>query len=55
VLDESLRRIMRRLFGFEFAIAVFEHVPDFKGAVEAALALLQPDGILLSRSPLFPV
>jgi len=51
VLDESLRRNYAEAFGFAFAIAVFEHIPDFKGAVEAALALLRPDGILLFEVP----
>ena len=36
----------------ELAIAVFEHIPDFRGAIEAAIALLKPDGLLLFEVPL---
>jgi SAM-dependent methyltransferase len=34
------------------AIAVFEHIPDFRGAFETALALLGPNGLLLFEVPI---
>jgi O-antigen biosynthesis protein len=49
--SSSLRQFAGR-FDVALAIAVFEHVPDFKGAVEAALKLLRPDGLLLFEVPL---
>ena len=33
------------------AIAVFEHIPDFKEAFRTAAALLKPDGILIFEVP----
>jgi SAM-dependent methyltransferase len=52
ILDPELPRRYAEAFELESAIAVFEHIPDFKAAVEAALALLRPDGILLFEVPL---
>jgi SAM-dependent methyltransferase len=34
------------------AIAVFEHIKDFKGSIEASLQMLKPDGILIFEVPL---
>jgi 2-polyprenyl-3-methyl-5-hydroxy-6-metoxy-1,4-benzoquinol methylase len=52
VLDSNLRRDHESEFNFVLAIAVFEHVADFRGAVEAAMALLGTDGLLLFEVPL---
>lgn len=34
------------------AIAVFEHIKDFKGSIEASLQMLKPNGILIFEVPL---
>jgi SAM-dependent methyltransferase len=52
LLDNHLKKAYAGWFDVALAIAVFEHIPDFKGAVEAALNLLQPDGILIFEIPL---
>jgi O-antigen biosynthesis protein len=52
VLDQNLRRDHEGEFNLALAIAVFEHITDFKGAVEAAMALLRTDGLLLFEVPL---
>jgi SAM-dependent methyltransferase len=39
-------------FDIVSAIAAFEHIPDFRASVQAALALLRPDGVLLFEVPL---
>jgi len=53
IMDDRIRPEYAHAFDVELAIAVFEHVPDFRGAVEAALDLLKPDGLLLFEVPLF--
>lgn len=50
LLDACVQRYAGS-FDLATAIAVFEHVPDFKGAFEAALSLLRPDGLLLFEVP----
>jgi O-antigen biosynthesis protein len=52
ILDEDLVRENAGRFDVITAIAVFEHITDFKGAVKAALAMLKPDGVLLFEVPL---
>jgi SAM-dependent methyltransferase len=52
VLDAGLPQAFAGRFDIALAIAVLEHVPDFKGAVEAALKLLRPGGLLLFEVPL---
>jgi glycosyltransferase involved in cell wall biosynthesis len=42
----------RHTFDVVTSIAVFEHLVDFKGGVEIALALLKDDGVLLFEIPL---
>ncbi len=42
---------MPRWFDAVLAIAVFEHIPDFKEAFRTATALLKPDGILIFEVP----
>lgn len=51
ISDNELRLDYAGFFEVVSAIAVFEHIPDFRGAVEAALAMLRPDGILLFEVP----
>jgi SAM-dependent methyltransferase len=51
LLDKSLPQNYAGAFDVAIAIAVFEHIPDFKGSFEAALALLKPDGLLLFDVP----
>ena len=52
VLDQNLRRDHEEEFNLTLAIAVFEHITDFRSAVEAAMALLRTDGLLLFEVPL---
>jgi SAM-dependent methyltransferase len=52
ILEPGLPERYAGRFDIALAIAVLEHVPDFKGAVQAALKLLRPDGILLFEVPL---
>jgi O-antigen biosynthesis protein len=52
VLDQNLRRDHEEEFNLALAIAVFEHITDFRGAVEATMALLRTDGLLLFEVPL---
>jgi O-antigen biosynthesis protein len=52
ILDEKLVSENANKFDVITAIAVFEHISDFKGAVKAALAMLKSDGILLFEVPL---
>ena len=52
LLDQNLRRDHEGEFDIALAIAVFEHIADFKGAVQAAIALLNADGLLIFEVPL---
>jgi hypothetical protein len=52
VLDPNFRRDHESEFNFVLAIAVFEHITDFRGAVESAMAVLGTDGLLLFEVPL---
>jgi O-antigen biosynthesis protein len=52
LLDAAALGIYRNFFDVVTAIAVFEHIADFKGAVEAALRVLGPDGLLVFEVPL---
>jgi 2-polyprenyl-3-methyl-5-hydroxy-6-metoxy-1,4-benzoquinol methylase len=55
ILDPKLISKYGEYFDVITAIAVFEHISDFKGAVEAALKMLKPDGILIFEVPLISV
>jgi O-antigen biosynthesis protein len=52
ILDVSLTNQYANYFDVISAIAVFEHITDFKGAIKASLAMLKPSGILLFEVPL---
>ena len=52
VLDEGLRQNYAASFDIASAIAVFEHIPDFKSAIEASITLLRPEGLLLFEVPI---
>jgi O-antigen biosynthesis protein len=52
ILDASLTRQYANYFDVISAIAVFEHITDFKGAIKASLEMLKPSGILLFEIPL---
>jgi SAM-dependent methyltransferase len=52
IFDPQLKQNWAESFDVVSAIAVFEHLADFKGAVEAALALVKPGGVLLFEIPL---
>jgi glycosyltransferase involved in cell wall biosynthesis/SAM-dependent methyltransferase len=52
ILDPQLKQNWAESFDVVSAIAVFEHLADFRGAIEAALALLKPGGALLFEVPL---
>ena len=52
LLDHKSLRAHSGRFDVALAIAVLEHVPDFRGAFEAALNLLRPNGLLLFEVPL---
>jgi SAM-dependent methyltransferase len=52
VLDKRLPGNYAEAFDVATAIAVFEHIPQFRGAIEAALSLLRPDGLLLFEVPI---
>jgi SAM-dependent methyltransferase len=51
LLDESVKSYSER-FDVVSAIAVLEHIPDFRSAWEVALSLLRSDGLLLFEVPL---
>ena len=51
LLDSSVRQGYAGWFDAVLAIAVFEHIPDFKEAFRTAAALLKPDGILIFEVP----
>lgn len=51
LLDPGILIRYARQFDIVTAIAVFEHLRDFRLGFEAALALLKPDGILLFEVP----
>ena len=51
LLDSSVEQRYAGWFDAELAIAVFEHIPDFKEAFRTATALLKPDGILIFEVP----
>jgi O-antigen biosynthesis protein len=52
ILDISLTNQYANYFDVITAIAVFEHITDFKGAIKASLEMLKPNGILLFEVPL---
>jgi len=52
LLDSSVEQQYAKWFDAVLAIAVFEHIPDFKEAFRTATALLKPDGILIFEVPL---
>lgn len=52
VLDPALHRTYGESFDAVLAIASFEHIVDFRGAVESAMGLLKPGGVLLFEVPL---
>lgn len=52
ILDVNLTNQYANYFDLISAIAVFEHITDFKGAIKASLAMLKPSGILLFEVPL---
>ena len=52
ILDPALLKNYSGYFDAITAIAVFEHVTDFRGAIEASLKLLKRDGILIFEVPL---
>jgi O-antigen biosynthesis protein len=52
ILDPKLSENYPEYFDIITAVAVFEHIADFKGAIKAALALLKPNGALFFEVPL---
>jgi O-antigen biosynthesis protein len=52
ILDHGLKQRYAEYFDAVLAIAVFEHVTGFKAAVQAALDLLKPGGLLIFEVPL---
>jgi O-antigen biosynthesis protein len=52
VLNLALADSYASQFDVITAIAVFEHVVDFRGAVEATIKMLKPSGILIFEVPL---
>jgi SAM-dependent methyltransferase len=50
--DDDLGRNYAQTFDLALAIAVFEHIPHFREAIEGAIDLLRPDGLLLFEVPL---
>jgi glycosyltransferase involved in cell wall biosynthesis/SAM-dependent methyltransferase len=52
LLDRGIEPVYSGYFDAVLAIAVFEHIPDFKEAFRTATALLKPDGILIFEVPL---
>lgn len=52
ILDSSLLLNYTGFFDVITSIAVFEHISDFKGSIEASLQMLKPDGILIFEVPL---
>jgi SAM-dependent methyltransferase len=52
LLDSRVEQVYTGFFDAVLAIAVFEHIPDFKEAFRTATALLKPDGILIFEVPL---
>lgn len=51
LFDPGILKRYEHKFDIVTAIAVFEHLRDFRRGFEAALALLKPDGILLFEVP----
>lgn len=51
LFDPGILKRYEHQFDIVTAIAVFEHLRDFRRGFEAALALLKPDGILLFEVP----
>jgi SAM-dependent methyltransferase len=51
LLEEQLQHKYAGSFDMVTAIAVFEHIVDFRAAVEAAIDLLSPHGLLLFEIP----
>ena len=52
LLDPNLQRDHEQRFDLALAIAVLEHITDFKRAVQAAMALLDGEGLMLFEIPL---
>ena len=52
VLDPQLPQRFAGFFDVISAVAVLEHVADLRGAVQALLAMLKPDGFCLFEMPL---
>lgn len=52
LMDAAVLRDYRGSFDVVSAIAVFEHLPDFRAAIEVAIALLRPEGVLLFEVPM---
>ena len=52
LLDNSVERRFAGWFDAVLAVAVFEHIPDFKEAFRTSAALLKPNGILIFEVPL---
>ena len=51
LLDDRLRRQYAGSFDVVSAIAVFEHIAGFRAAMQTALELLSPSGVLLFEVP----
>lgn len=51
LLDDRLRREYAGSFDVVSAIAVFEHIGGFRAAIQAAMELLSPSGVLLFEVP----
>ena len=51
LLDHSILEKYAHRFDCVTAIAVFEHLSDFRGGIQAALSLLKHDGFLLFEVP----
>ncbi|WP_051334982.1 glycosyltransferase [Bradyrhizobium sp. Ai1a-2] len=51
LLDRGILENYAHQFDCVTAIAVFEHLPDFRRGIEAALRVLKPDGFLLFEVP----
>ena len=52
ILDNRLRQNFAASFDIVSAIAGFEHIPDFKMAFKASIALLRSEGLLLFEVPI---
>jgi SAM-dependent methyltransferase len=52
LLDSAVIEANSGRFDIVTCVAVFEHLPDFRGGFEAALRLLRPTGVLIFEVPL---